>query len=307
MKYVFGPVASRRLKRSLGIDCIPCKTCTLDCIYCEVGSTTTLTVERREYVPCEAILDNLREYLDELVIPPDYITLGGSGEPTLHSRIGMIIQGIKALTTIPVAVLTNGSLLFQDEVKEALLDADVVLPSLDAIREATFQAVNRPHPSLDNRAIIRGLREFRRVFTGQIWLEVLLCQGINDSEEEIEHLTEVVASINPDTIHLNTVDRPPAVDGVRPVAPETLSAIRERFGSTAEIVAASFWSREKQKPVHATLRVIELLRRRPGTVEDIAHALRISREEAATTIAGLIRDGAVHARVFEGRRYYHAE
>nr|MBP7323587.1 hypothetical protein [Deltaproteobacteria bacterium] len=111
----------------------------------------------------------------------------------------------------------------------------------------------------------------------------------------------------PDTIHLNTVDRPPAVDGVRPVAPETLSAIRERFGSTAEIVAASFWSREKQKPVHATLRVIELLRRRPGTVEDISHALRISREEAATTIAVLIRDGAIHARVFEGRRYYHAE
>lgn len=235
MKYIFGPVASRRLKRSLGIDLIPYKTCSFDCVYCELGRTTNKTIERKEYIPPEKIIINLKEYLKRATIPPDYITLGGSGEPTLHSRIGVIISEIKKITPIPVAVLTNSSLLYQDAVKKDMRGADVILPSLDTVTKSLFEYLNRPHPSLQIKEIIKDLKDFRKAFTGKIWLEIMFCLGVNDSKEEINALNEAIQGINPDKIQLNSVDRPPAEDFVFSAPIEKLTEIQKEFGEKAEI------------------------------------------------------------------------
>jgi len=171
-KYVYGPVASRRLGRSLGVDLVPFKTCTYDCVYCQLGRTTHRTIQRGEYVPVDAVLAGLKAKL-ALGPKPDYISLAGSGEPTLHARIGDLIAGIKLMTRIPIAVLTNGSLLWVPEVQDALMEADLVLPSLDAGDEPMFQRVNRPHPEILFEGMVDGLAAFTARFRKLVWLEVL--------------------------------------------------------------------------------------------------------------------------------------
>ena len=208
-KYIFGPVPSRRLGRSLGVDLVPYKTCTFDCIYCDLGRTTRKTISRQSYVSPEEIQGELELYLSVLDKKPDFITLSGSGEPTLNTNIGEIIRRIKDITSIPVAILTNSSLLSLDEVRRDLSEADVVLPSLDAITPALFEYINRPHPSLRIEEIISGLIQFRKQYRGQIWLEILFCRGVNDGKEEIEKLKGVIERIQPDRVQLNTPVRPP--------------------------------------------------------------------------------------------------
>ena len=215
-KYIFGPVPSRRLGRSLGVDLVPYKTCTFDCIYCDLGRTTRKTVSRQSYVSPEEIQGELELTLSVLEKKPDYITLSGSGEPTLNTNIGEIIRRIKEITSTPVAVLTNGSLLSSNEVRRDLSEADVVLPSLDAITPALFEYINRPHPSLKIEEIISGLIQFRKQYRGQIWLEVVFCRGVNDDKEEIEKLKGVIERIQPDRIQLNTPVRPPAEEFAYP-------------------------------------------------------------------------------------------
>jgi wyosine [tRNA(Phe)-imidazoG37] synthetase (radical SAM superfamily) len=232
---VFGPKRSRRLGRSLAVDVIPRKTCPLDCVYCELGRTDHLTLERKEYVRADAVLEELREVLRNQEGEIDYITLSASGEPTLNSKLGEIIREIKRMTTIPVAVLTNGVLLFREDVRKDLLAADVVLPSLDAVSDHAFEAINRPHGRLDIEEVIDGLIAFRREFTGQIWLEILLVKGINDTPEELALLKSASERIGPDIIHLNTVVRPPAEGWARRVEVEDLRRIRRYFGPTCRV------------------------------------------------------------------------
>ena len=304
MKYVFGPVASRRLKRSLGIDLIPYKTCSFDCIYCELGRTTNKTIERKEYIPPEKIISDLMEYLKQTTITPDYITLGGSGEPTLHSRIGMIISEIKKNTSIPVAVLSNSSLLYQDEVKEELLGADVVLPSLDAVTKPLFEYVDRPHPSLRINAIIKGLKDFRKAFAGKIWLEIVFCLGVNDSREEIDALSAAIQEINPDKIQLNSVDRPPAENFVFPVPIEKLTEIRKEFGEKAEIIVGQIFDSPTGTTLDGKTKILNLLKRRPCTLIDISNALGIHRNELVKLLDILRKDEKVHHRTYNNQCYY---
>jgi wyosine [tRNA(Phe)-imidazoG37] synthetase (radical SAM superfamily) len=205
---IFGPVPSRRLGRSLGIDLVPLKTCTFNCIYCQLGPTACQTLDRKAYVPGRQVIGELEEKLSSLSPPPDYITFSGSGEPTLNSEIGWVIREINRLTKIPIAVLTNGSLLHLETVRNALQYADLVIPSLDAASPQLFKFINRPHHSLRFSQILGGLKDFRREFGGQVWLEVMLCSGINDDPKEIRRLRETVDQIGPDRIQLNTVIRP---------------------------------------------------------------------------------------------------
>jgi wyosine [tRNA(Phe)-imidazoG37] synthetase (radical SAM superfamily) len=227
-KYIFGPVPSRRLGRSLGVDLVPYKTCTFDCIYCDLGRTTNKTTSRQSFVSSGEIQKELGLTLSFLDQKPDFITLSGSGEPTLNTETGDIIRRIKEITAIPTAVLTNSSLLSLDEVRRNLSEADVVLPSLDAITPATFDYINRPHTSLGAKEIISGLIQFRRQYRGQIWLEILFCRGVNDGKKEIERFKEVIERIEPDRIQLNTPVRPPAEDFVFPLTLGQLEEIRER-------------------------------------------------------------------------------
>lgn len=304
VRLIFGPVASRRLKRSLGVDLVPYKTCSFDCIYCELGTTTSLTIERKEYVPAQEVLAQLRQRLTELPEPPDYITLGGSGEPTLHSGIGTIISEVKRLVPIPTAVLTNSSLLFREDVRQDLVEADVVLPSLDAVTAEIFRRLNRPHPGLDPAKIIEGLKEFRKVFPGRIWLEVLFVQGINDAPEEVSALQATIAEIAPDKIHLNTIDRPPAEEGFLPLSPEQLEELAQRFGPKAEIISSSLLDNRAYVRSQSKTMVIELLKRRPCTLDDLSLALQMHQTELTKILDSLRYEGVVSSREFNNQRYY---
>ena len=209
-KYVFGPVPSRRLGRSLGVDLVPFKSCSFDCVYCQVGRTTDKTLERREFVPLDDVLAEVERKLAGDVFP-DYITMSGSGEPTLYSRLGELIRGIKARAEVPVAVLTNGSLLSDPAVREELLAADLVVPSLDAGGEALYRRVNRPHIDATYEKLVEGLIAFREAYENALWLEVFLLGSITD--DEARALAETASRVNPDRIQLNTVARPPAEAG----------------------------------------------------------------------------------------------
>jgi wyosine [tRNA(Phe)-imidazoG37] synthetase (radical SAM superfamily) len=304
VRYIFGPVASRRLGRSLGVDLVPYKTCSFDCLYCELGTTTHLTLDRKTHSAPQEIIDELKGYLKKLALQPDYITLGGSGEPTLHSQIGTIIAEIKKMTSIPVAVLTNSSLLYRADVKEDLLRADVILPSLDTVSPSLFTYLNRPHPSLDLKKIIQGLIDFRKLFTGQIWLEILFCRGVNDSEEEVMRLHEVIREINPDKIQLNTLDRPPAEDSVFPVGREELERIKRFFGEKTEIITGSLPEDARGSIADSKKRVYNLVKRRPCTFDEISLTLGIPKMALIDLIESLKNEGKVSQRLHNNQVYY---
>jgi len=304
LKYIFGPVPSRRLGRSLGVDLVPYKTCTFDCIYCDVGRTTCKTTSRQSYISPEEIKGELELYLSVLDKKPDYITISGSGEPTLNTNIEEIIQRIKEITSIPIAILTNSSLLSLDEVKGDLLEADVVLPSLNAITPALFEYINRPHSSLRIKEIVSGLIQFRKQYQGQIWLEILFCQGVNDGREEIGKFKEAIEKIQPDRVQLNTPVRPPAEEFAYPLTSAQLEEIREILGDKAEIIPEFANSlREKFNSVKDT-EILNLIKRRPCTTEDISKALGLRIDEVVKHLDYLTKTGAIRYRMHRHRCYY---
>lgn len=229
-RHLFGPVRSRRLGVSLGVDLVPQKTCAFDCVYCECGRTTCLTCERREYVPTDRVIAELDAYL--ATAPDlDYVTFAGSGEPTLHTGIGEIIAFIKdRYPRYRVAVLTGSALLPDPEVRAALMRADLVVPSLDAVSEAVFRSLNRPCPGLTAGQVVEGLLAFAREFPGEIRLEVFIVPGENDTEDEVRRLRDAVAAIDPDRVQVNTLDRPGTDIRVRPASPPALERIAAVLG-----------------------------------------------------------------------------
>jgi len=304
MSQVFGPVPSRRLGFSLGVDLVPFKTCTLDCIYCQLGRTTRKTLLRRSYMAPERIMADLKEALSQGQ-RVDYITLSGSGEPTLHSQIGRIIEQIKEITDIPVAILTNGTLFTIKRLREELARADLAIPSLDAASQDIFERVNRPHPALHIEKIIQGLRAFREGFTGQIWLEVMLVKGINEGAEAIESLREVIPELGCDKIQLNTVIRPPSENYARPLDLEGMLKVKELLGPKCEIM--SRFSRRAQKAYREDLeqRILDLVARRPVSIRDISSTLGMHENEVIKYVETLTEAGQVKAERFSGQLYYH--
>lgn len=303
MHCIFGPVPSRRLGRSLGVDLVPFKTCTYDCIYCQLGRTTHKTVERRQWVQLE---DVLRELKSRLNSRPDYITLSGSGEPTLYSRLDELIGAIKDMTNIPVAVLTNGSLLWQSEVRKQLLQADVVIPSLDAGDEVHFRAINRPHPQISFDQMVNGLRQFRQEYRGQYWLEVFLLKGYTAIQAEVKKLAQLTRSIHPDKVQLNTVDRPPAEAFALPVPIERMQQLAVMFEPPAEITIR-FRGRHNIgffKVNDETL--LNLLHRRPCTMEQISEGLGWHLIETSKMLTHLESNGLIGRQDKEGAVYYQA-
>jgi wyosine [tRNA(Phe)-imidazoG37] synthetase (radical SAM superfamily) len=277
MRYLFGPVASRRLGYSLGVDIIPHKVCTLDCLYCQLGPTTLRTMERKPYVEAGPVLEELEEVLEKKM-QIDCITFSGSGEPTLTTCLGEIIDGIKSRCSIPVTVLTNGTLLHLPEVRSDLLKADIVCPSFDAATSESFKRINRPHESLTLDVMIQGLKKFRREFTGKIYFEVMLARGINDSEQELEALAAVLPAFGADRIQINTVIRPAAEEGVWAVRPATLEHARTLFGLNAEIIGGFLKERSLHEQENIGDQIVKLVARHPSTPADICTALGLTAE-----------------------------
>ena len=228
-------VRSRRLGRSLGVDLVPFKTCPYDCIYCELGRTTHKSATPEDYTPPKDILREIRESLEE-ISPPDHITLAGAGEPALHSRIGEVISGIKEMTDIPVALLTSGSLFWMKDVRASVQDADLIIPSLDAGDDTTFQCINRPHKDISFEKMVRGLSALRESYTGTLWLEVFLVEGVNAEEENILKIRTRAERLSPDRIQLNTLDRTAAESFVRAVPENKMKRIASLLGPRCEVI-----------------------------------------------------------------------
>lgn len=304
MKHIFGPVPTRRLGMSLGVDIIPYKTCTYDCIYCELGKTTNQTTVRQDYIAADVIIGDFEQYVSLLQSPPDYITISGSGEPTLNAKLGEIIDAIKGLSEIPVAVITNGSLLFMDQVKNDLLKADVILPSMDAVHPSVFRHINRPDPSLHVQDIIKGMIEFRSDYRGQIWLEILFCRALNDDRSEIEGIREQIEWIKPDRVQLNTVVRPSSCDFAYPLNDEQLSSIKHRLGAQAEVITTNTRWKSGTSFADREETIVNLISRRPCTCDDISHALRLHSHETLKYLTKLIKEGRVQYKPHYQRGYY---
>ncbi|MFO7639470.1 MAG: radical SAM protein, partial [bacterium] len=281
--YVYGPVPSRRLGLSLGLSVVPPKTCTIDCIYCQCGRTTSKTLRRERFYPVEDILAQVRAAVRGRRI--DFLTFSGEGEPTLNLDIGRLIRRLKREFTIPVAVLTNATLLTDARVRRDLYPADLVVPSLDAADDANFARVNRGHHDLRVADIIRGLVTFRRYFRGQLWLEVMLVKNVNDSPEHLVRLRRAAEDVRPDRVHLNTVVRPPAVRRAGPLSDDDLAQVQRLFGSRCEVADSPLGRRQSRFRGDAEAAVLELVRRRPVTPADITRSLGI----APGRLAGLLR------------------
>lgn len=242
---IFGMVRSRRLGKSLGINIVPPKTCSLNCIYCQLGRTDKTSLKRYPYVGHKEVERRLKKFLTKSK-RPDYLTLSGAGEPTLNSQIGKIIRKIKRLTDFPVAVITNATLLSRAVVRRELLAADVVLPSLDAASQKTFEKINRPCSGVRTKEIIKGLRIFRKLYKGQIWLEIMLVKNVNDSKEDLKVFKKALSSFNPDRVQLNTVARTPAEKFAKPLTMAELRKTQRFFGKPCEIISGR---KDKRKTI----------------------------------------------------------
>lgn len=300
-EYIFGPVPSRRLGRSLGVDLVPFKTCTYDCIYCQLGRTTNKTMQRKEWVPFYEILGQLKE---KLFLNPDYITLSGSGEPTLFSRCGELIYQIKEITDVPVAILTNGSLLWMPEVRKSLMNADLVVPSLDAGSQHLFHYINRPHPDISFDTMVEGLIRFREEYRGAYWLEVFLLAGVNTPEMEIENLKTCIHTIQPDRVQVNTVTRPPAERFAEPVPKEQMGNLAMQLFELSEVIADYRGIHAQQEFISQREDILTLLQRRPCSIEDIAAGLGLHQNEVVKYIEELLASNEIEAK-HQGQKLYY--
>ena len=322
MNFLFGPVNSRRLGRSLGIDLFREKICNLNCVYCEVGPTTVPVNRRGRYSPTREILAEITEFCaaPHRLAAVDVLTVTAKGEPTLHLDLGVILRHIKSLTDKPVAVLTNGTTLADDEVREALQLADIVVPSLDAVRPESFSKVDRPARGLAVEAVINGLRDFSRAYQGRLWLEILRVRDINAADADIDALLPVLTTLRLDRLQLNTVVRPPADPGARPVAEARLAEIARRLQAALAVPVdlpspvAGFGDERDAAPLPtadaepAALRqaIIQMVRRRPCTAADIARVFHLGgAEKVEQLLASLVASGTLRILTHAGDRFYH--
>lgn len=302
-KYIFGPVPSRRLGFSLGIDLVPYKTCSYDCIYCQLGKTTLKTVSRGEYVPLDEVMEETSEKLKQDSVI-DYITLSGSGEPTLYSKIKELIGRLKEKTNKPVAVLTNGSFLWDKNIQNDLMEADLIIPSLDAGDENIYRYVNRPHSSLSYKQVTEGIADFCKKFKGKIWIEVFLLHGVTSISSEVKKIKAQIKKINHHKIHLNTVVRPPAEFFAYPVPKDQLYDCAKLLGTNVEIISDFNKIYDQAGFKTSQDEILNLIKRRPCSLDDISKGLFIHPNEALKYLERLISGNQITTIVNNKELFY---
>lgn len=306
MNYLFGPVPSRRLGVSLGVDLVPYKVCSLNCVYCEVGHTTNLTIERKEFIPIEEIIKELDGYLShkpEL----DFITFSGQGEPTLNSGLGKVIDFIKDnFPLYKVAVITNGTLFWDKEVRDEVKRADVLLPSLDAVSELIFRRLNRPSRDLQIERIIGGLVKLRQEFNGDIYLEVFFVPGLNDTESELVLLKREITKIKPDMIQLNTLDRPGTESWVKSLTQNRLTKIREFFKPLSVEIISNSQIRKQIQSFNENIQtsILETIKRRPSTDVDLCKILNLHINELNKYISFLLESEQIETEQLDRGMFF---
>lgn len=306
MKYVFGPVPSRRLGRSLGIDPVPLKSCNWNCVYCQLGRTVPLVGERGELAPAAEIVQEVHAALQahrpgEI----DWITLVGSGEPTLNDRLGWMIRKVKAMTDTPVAVITNGSLLYRADVREELRAADAVLPSLDAGTSSLYCAINRPHPWFTFDRLLDGLESFRREYAGKLWIEVMLVKDLNDGEAALEGIAAILSRIHPDEVHLSLPLRPPAEPWVEPADQFGLERAESILGAVSRILPPIPKGTELSGSDDLVEAIIGVISRHPMEEGDLLETLgRYAPAEIRDVLSKLGTSGRAQVVTRSGKRFW---
>ncbi len=303
VRHLFGPVPSRRLGRSLGVDLVPFKTCDFDCIFCQLGRTTNRTMERRPYVPAAVVIEELRAWL-AAGNGADTITMAGSGEPTLNSDLGQIIAWTRRATTIPVALLTNGALLWDAEVRAQAARATLVKVSLSAWDQTSLEQVNRPAHGIEFGKVLEGLKRFRKEFQGTLWMEVFLVWGTNATPEDVRRIAALAAEVSPDRVQLNTAVRPPCEAYAYAVPQDRLKALAELFTPPAEVIAE--YSQESSARSRASeADIATMLARRPCTLDQICQVFGLHRNEALKYLGKLSRTGRIRP-VRQGDQVFYA-
>jgi wyosine [tRNA(Phe)-imidazoG37] synthetase (radical SAM superfamily) len=302
-QYVFGPVPSRRLGFSLGVDIIPPKYCCFDCIYCQIGKTTRVEMTRKSFIDPHIIIEEITNAVNKAE-RIDYITFSGSGEPTLNTDLGTMIEEVKKTTDIPAAVITNGALLYLNDVRKDLMLADVVLPSLDAVSEDIFRYINRPHSLIEIDTIIRGLKLLRNEYQGKIWLEIMLIKDVNDTREELKKFKEIVSELKVDKLQLNTVTRPPTEESAGRLTNDDLEKICEYLGEPCEIICNFEKSVTKSNKEDWSQKILEILQRRSLTLDDIVKITGISFTKAKSRLQMLEDEGQIKSYFFDDNIFY---
>ncbi len=303
---VYGPVPSRRYGLSLGVDLLPCKVCSYDCVYCQVGPTRELALARRDFFPVDEVEAAVAHAL-ERGPRPEVITLAGSGEPTLYLSLGALIERLRRRSGLPVLLLTNGSLLWREDVAADAARADILAPSLDAPDEATFQAVNRPHPGVGFERMLAGLRAACAGHPGTVRLEVLLAAGWNDAPAQLEGFARLLEGIRAEVVDLNTPVRPAPGREVRPCGEEVLARARALFGPAAQRVGGFRAGAAGPAALADAERVVlELLARRPCTEADLRVSLGLEGERLADILRRACQDGRVRAEARAAGVYFYA-
>lgn len=309
--YIYGPVPSRRLGRSLGVDLLPAKICSYNCVYCQLGNVRATTVKRRAYRTADKIMEQLMQRLaDDIAV--DCITLAGSGEPTLNSDIGRVIKEIKARTALPVVVLTNGSLLWDPKVRDALMPADIVIPSLDAHNAELFKTINRSHAAIDFNRMVDGMITFAGEFPGELWLEIFIMEGINDSLQDAEAFLSLVKKIGPDKIYVNTAVRPPAEDFVKPVSDERIAEFHNILDGRPQQDVCFTGARSDAPPADSDGKTADsvakdvyvTIARRPVTLEDIVAGMGLPKDRVNAGLDTLLAEKKIEKVDKDGRIYY---
>ena len=294
-RYVFGPIASRRLGRSLGVDLVRAKTCSLDCVYCEAGATTRHTLERTEAVPVDDVIAELRSLLStapEL----DYVTFSGAGEPTLNSRIGDVIAFLKKeFPQYRTCLLTNACGFFDPALRRELTGLDVVIPSLDASNEEEFQKINRPAPGLTFPMLMEGLRAFCQESSARILLELFIVPGVNDSPESVERFAGLIRTLRVDRIQLNMLDRPGVASWVVPPPPETVERFRMALENIAPVDCAAPKPQENAadtvRRTEMVCRILELTEKNPADAGSLAAAVQVELPVVEANLQRLVAAG----------------
>ena len=306
MKYFYGPVPSRRLGFSLGVDLTPQKTCSFDCVYCQVGKTPKTTLARFRSVDLNQLKEELRNILKKKP-KIDYITFSGSGEPTLHKDLNKIIRTIKTITKnkYPICMITNSSLLYRKSIRKELKAVDIAVPSLDAADSVTFNKINRPDKRLTFKKIVGGLVAFRREFKGKIWLEVMLIKGINDSLIHAKKLKKLINKIKPDKVQLNLPVRP-SVMKVSIPDKKRVEKIKEILSDDIPIEVASYPFRRSQKRFSKNIdqNILRYLKRRPASTKDLINSLGITRTKLINTLKKLISKKAIKKKNIQGKIFF---
>ena len=306
MKHVFGPVPSRRLGRSLGIDPVPLKTCNFNCVYCQLGRTKSLQRKRRAFFNVTDMVAEIASALDRQGEDSiDWITFVGSGETTLFSRLGSLIRYVKSLSKLPVAVITNGSLLYLPEVRNQLCAADAVLPSLDAGSEGLFKKINRPQRDLSFDRHVAGLIEFRREFKGHLWVEIMLLGGVNDSPSDLRDISKILERVGPEEIHISMPTRPPAEPWVELPSPESRERAASIFGGVAKVLQPVEVDVESGIDEELADAVVSIVRRHPMQESELVRNLaRWVPARVMETLATLVDCGKVKEIERYGTRFW---